>query len=198
MAGRFINADAFANIGKGILGTSMFVYCGNEPMLYYDPTGKLYIENHPIYYNENIDRFKVDVSEDFLDPQICLYYAFELVDQKGNGLTFCGMSAERIALEIHAHAVLYYWGLEHQSPDITFGTFGLVDLVLKRFADYCVIHGEIIEVNNDEKSYRMVVYDSIWSAHISGVEKALVHYQFLSDYNKVPRPTAGPNKMSVS
>ena len=29
--GRFINADAFASTGQGILGNNMFAYCGNNP-----------------------------------------------------------------------------------------------------------------------------------------------------------------------
>ncbi|MBR3475194.1 MAG: DNRLRE domain-containing protein, partial [Oscillospiraceae bacterium] len=37
--GRFINADAFASTGQGILGVNMFAYCGNEPVDGTDPDG---------------------------------------------------------------------------------------------------------------------------------------------------------------
>lgn len=37
--GRFINADAFASTGQGILGHNMFVYCNNNPVVYIDATG---------------------------------------------------------------------------------------------------------------------------------------------------------------
>ena len=30
--GRFVNADAFASTGQGILGNNMFAYCGNNPV----------------------------------------------------------------------------------------------------------------------------------------------------------------------
>ena len=37
--GRFINADAFASTGQGLLGNNMFAYCGNNPVMGYDPQG---------------------------------------------------------------------------------------------------------------------------------------------------------------
>ena len=37
--GRFINADAFASTGQGLLGNNMFAYCLNNPVSYTDPTG---------------------------------------------------------------------------------------------------------------------------------------------------------------
>ena len=37
--GRFINADAFASTGQGVLGNNMFAYCGNNPVMYNDALG---------------------------------------------------------------------------------------------------------------------------------------------------------------
>ena len=37
--GRFLNADAFASTGQGLLGNNMFAYCGNNPANYADPLG---------------------------------------------------------------------------------------------------------------------------------------------------------------
>ena len=39
--GRFLNADAFASTGQGILGNNMFVYCLNNPTLFADPYGTI-------------------------------------------------------------------------------------------------------------------------------------------------------------
>lgn len=36
---RFINPDAYASTGQGILGTNMFTYCRNNPVNLYDPSG---------------------------------------------------------------------------------------------------------------------------------------------------------------
>ena len=41
--GRFINADAYASTGQGLLGNNMFVYCGNNPVSYSDPIGKAFL-----------------------------------------------------------------------------------------------------------------------------------------------------------
>ena len=36
---RFISADSYTSTGQGILSTNMFAYCGNNPVMGYDPTG---------------------------------------------------------------------------------------------------------------------------------------------------------------
>lgn len=40
VVGRFINGDAFASTGKGILGANMFAYCENDPVNCKDSCGK--------------------------------------------------------------------------------------------------------------------------------------------------------------
>jgi len=37
--GRFVNADAFASTGQGVLGNNMFAYCNNNPINFVDPSG---------------------------------------------------------------------------------------------------------------------------------------------------------------
>lgn len=39
--GRFINADAFASTGQGVLGNNMLAYCNNSPIGFADPSGDL-------------------------------------------------------------------------------------------------------------------------------------------------------------
>ncbi len=39
--GRFLNADAYASTGQGLLGNNMFAYCQNNPVNYQDPTGEI-------------------------------------------------------------------------------------------------------------------------------------------------------------
>ena len=36
---RFINADGYASTGQGIIGHNMFAYCGNNPVMRFDPSG---------------------------------------------------------------------------------------------------------------------------------------------------------------
>ena len=38
--GRFINADALAATGQGLLGNNMFAYCNNNPVMHSDPSGE--------------------------------------------------------------------------------------------------------------------------------------------------------------
>ena len=42
--GRFLNADAYASTGQGILGNNMFAYCNNNPICRIDPSGDLWAE----------------------------------------------------------------------------------------------------------------------------------------------------------
>jgi len=37
--GRFISADSYVSTGQGLLGNNMFTYCGNNPIMGYDPDG---------------------------------------------------------------------------------------------------------------------------------------------------------------
>ena len=39
--GRFLNADGYVNANEDILGYNMFAYCGNNPIMGYDPTGEV-------------------------------------------------------------------------------------------------------------------------------------------------------------
>ena len=41
--GRWINADGYVSTGQGITGYNMFAYCGNCPVMYYDPSGTCYL-----------------------------------------------------------------------------------------------------------------------------------------------------------
>ena len=41
--GRFINADAYTATGQGFVGNNMFGYCGNNPVIHCDPTGKFFV-----------------------------------------------------------------------------------------------------------------------------------------------------------
>lgn len=37
--GRFLNSDALASTGQGLLGNNMFVYCNNNPVIFIDSSG---------------------------------------------------------------------------------------------------------------------------------------------------------------
>ena len=39
--GRFLNADIHADTGTGVVGTNMFGYCNNNPVMFVDPSGEV-------------------------------------------------------------------------------------------------------------------------------------------------------------
>lgn len=49
--GRFINADGYITTGQGVLSHNMYAYCGNNPVMYSDPSGKC-IHNPPFGYSD--------------------------------------------------------------------------------------------------------------------------------------------------
>ena len=40
---RFMNADSMADTGTGVVGTNMFAYCNNNPVLLTDPKGESFL-----------------------------------------------------------------------------------------------------------------------------------------------------------
>ena len=42
--GRFLNADGYLTTGQGVLSYNMFAYCGNNPVMYSDPSGCFFEE----------------------------------------------------------------------------------------------------------------------------------------------------------
>ncbi len=46
---RFINADSYASTGQGIVGTNMFTYCLNNPVIFADPAGTRVDEIVPLF-----------------------------------------------------------------------------------------------------------------------------------------------------
>ena len=178
----------------------MFAYCGNRPVIRTDSSGELYVEKHPVDPKDN--GFQISMSEDFKDPEICLYYAYEIVDTYGNGQTYYSMDAERIALEIYAHAWLYYFGMDidqaNNNNDINVwndGEYGGYSIVGQLIANYCIGHGAPIDVNNDESDFRLFCYKVIWHTSISGAAKASVHLRYISDQQQEQQhPRGGPAK----
>ncbi|MBQ8209578.1 MAG: amidase domain-containing protein [Clostridia bacterium] len=47
--GRFLNADKYTDTGTGVLGTNMYAYCNNNPVMSVDPTGEYSRENAVAY-----------------------------------------------------------------------------------------------------------------------------------------------------
>ena len=42
--GRFLNADGLISTGQGFVGNNMFAYCGNNPIMFIDPTGMCLVD----------------------------------------------------------------------------------------------------------------------------------------------------------
>ena len=40
--GRFLNADGYVNANGDLIGFNMFAYCGNNPVMFVDPSGETY------------------------------------------------------------------------------------------------------------------------------------------------------------
>ena len=56
--GRFINADEYVSTGQGFTGYNMFAYCGNNPVMNFDPNGALFKK-----LREKISSFKAKVEK---------------------------------------------------------------------------------------------------------------------------------------
>ena len=111
--GRFINADAFASTGQGLLGNNMLAYCRNNPVNSFDPNGfcnySVYTGGQGCYRCEKEEPFDL---QGFMESTS--YFAFqianELVDNielgVGLGAGFGG-SVEATIYNIPVGAELY-------------------------------------------------------------------------------------------
>ena len=50
---RWINLDGFVSTGTGFIGYNMYAYCNNNPVGYYDPTGKVITEWDKVHLSES-------------------------------------------------------------------------------------------------------------------------------------------------
>ena len=50
--GRFLNADGYINGNGDLIGYNMFAYCGNNPVMFVDPSGETY---NDAYYSDRSD-----------------------------------------------------------------------------------------------------------------------------------------------
>ena len=74
--GRFINADAYASTGQGILGHNMFAYCGNNPVNRVDPSG-LFWKELKQWFNDTWERI-VEWAKEVPEPKVTIPASNEL------------------------------------------------------------------------------------------------------------------------
>ena len=105
--GRFINADAFASTGQGLLGNNMFAYCNNNPIIYCDETGTIH-KFAAVCYDGGGAPFEPEVPREEIDRQN--YIAENTDPNLVFGSTF--FSAYKGALVIrHNNDFLTSWSL---------------------------------------------------------------------------------------
>ena len=144
VTGRFINADGYVSTGQGILGNNMFAYCGNNPVMFVDPTGEWpkfvddffggvkefvdsvigYVEDAFTYdaeiiYDETNKNFKFEENEEY-----SVLNAYDLAKQmksqhysNDNTRTVMGLY-----IELQVHYVLYKVGNSHGTDGAHLGS----------------------------------------------------------------------------
>lgn len=178
---RFINADDVLFIGATgtILSTNLLSYCENNPVNSVDYFGfwtwTWRVRYDGLVYTEEPHGFAVNYNVKFLSKSYCLNVARALIAFVGNNGLLKGMNDTRIAKELFAHAVLFALG----GSLLTFGGISLGLSTLFPYAAGCAIaaiaaliliaggiylinHSKVINVNNNESSFRMRIYNLIW------------------------------------
>lgn len=151
---------------------NLFAYCANNPVMSSDPSGHYKI--YGLKVNLKAKGFTVKFSTFFLSKSNCRKFAEKLIkDQKENG-KFRGMNKTRIAKELFAHAVLFCAGVGSVGGGTVFNFISnvpkakariikkVLSKALFKFGSYLIEHCKDIYVNNDEKWYRMMVYNYIY------------------------------------
>lgn len=185
---RFVSEDdpSMVGISDNITGNNAFLYCFNCAINYRDNNG-FWAQNYSGFRRTNYG-FSVNYSSKFLSKTHCLSYAADVIRLYGGwslryGNAYKKMGKTRIAKELFAHAILYCIGKGLLTSSIC---NTVLNTIIKRFAGNTVLkslttvsqkvnyiqyklgyylfsHSRVIDVNNNEKWYRLIAFDLIWA-----------------------------------
>jgi RHS repeat-associated protein len=185
---RFVSEDdpSMVGVSDNITGNNAFLYCFNCAINYRDTNG-FWAEAYSGFRRTNYG-FSVNYSSKFLSKTHCLSYAADVIRSYGGwslryGNAYKKMGKTRIAKELFAHAILYCIGKGLLASSLR---NAVLNTIIKRFAGNTVLkslttasqkinyiqyklgyylfdHSRVIDVNNNEKWYRLIVFDLIWA-----------------------------------
>ena len=176
--GRFINSDD--SIIMLIYPTiqNLYTYCDNNCITNIDPNGYKTIKVKGLSVNLNSKGFSVNVDRIFFSKKSCIAFANDVISKAGKNKKYKNMDASRIAVELLGHAILYFIGcgmITSRSVSRYIYSFypkSRIKLVLISLSviqsilgNYLYQHSKIIDVNNDEKSYRLAAFYSLWYSY---------------------------------
>ena len=184
---RFISVDDFPVLkhSDNLISGNLFCYCVNCAVNYIDHNG-YWAQNYSGFKRTSYG-FNVKYNKKFLGKPFCLSYAADIIDLYGSwswkyGLSYKRMTAKRIAKELYAHAVLYCIGkgllvtslcntvlnaiikkLGNKSVLNSLSTVAQkINYIQYQLGYYLFDHSKVINVNYNEKWYRLIVFELIW------------------------------------
>ena len=137
--GRFINADAFAATGQGILGNNMFCYCENNPVMTCDPSGNIRVSilEKELFHVPVTTPIPADSPEDqvygVVNGQDLLSYADERIGLGSYGKSGCAYIAAYNALQLVGKGKplsVVTNEIYHDYGSVLFGAFGVAPATL--------------------------------------------------------------------
>ena len=166
--GRFINADAFASTGQGILGNNMFAYCNNNPVMFADESGYIFF---PCAFQagERSGRYPYIIDQ---DNESVGSKQFGLANVSHGG---CGVIASYNALvtmgshETFDDVLAYY----NSRMGHIFG-FGLMGLLPHNIGSYFTSLGHDVVITNQKEQI---------DALSKTADACIMYYEFPQTYN---------------
>lgn len=156
--GRFLSADDFRNLTlspKDIHSVNVFLYCFNNPIKFTDNTGE-WPSQYPVP-KWTSKGFSIGVIGDFLRKNYCTDYSKAVIKEKGRYGYYKTMDDQRIASEIYAHAMIYYSSSAIKNSKL------YKNKTVKSLIDSLRGKANPIDVNYDEKFYRILGFNLIWN-----------------------------------
>ena len=177
VVGRFINADdpVLIIFCSDSFDVNWFIYCKNSPHMYVDYSG--YAETYTyegIKCEKNSKGFDVPNNPKFCKKSFCRSYAKAVISKWGSRGKYCNMDELRIAKEIFAHEIAFVigWKLKISSTALSLANVAshikniltyITAFAAGKVSDYLIERAKLITVNNDEKWYRLCVYELMWT-----------------------------------
>ena len=124
VTGRFINADSLIGANRGMDGNNLYAYCGNNPVMYCDPSGLVCICMNQRIHGKHVCNYQGDMK----DVQLLLEFSEKYYNSTGNNYDWGGNGFSTISIQKSITAVSTFEAIA--SNTIITGTSMLLSTVL--------------------------------------------------------------------
>lgn len=119
--GRFINADGYASTGQGMLGSNMFAYCLNNPVVCRDTNGTMAMRTNVVVMEDGAGSRSRPINGQELEPYNSMQYGNSTIGYSGCEAIACYNALICLGLEEPFERVMSHFTDRFTSKCLTYG-----------------------------------------------------------------------------